>query len=295
MEKVISHTCAGNYRDRLQVEIDKNKLSRAGAAGAAKKIASLRRRNATLPGWHREVDAKKIDALETSLERICGTIVQAVEDEADRVCESVSLVADSVAVLHTDLRSLMRGDVVLDDTASLQEQRVACDLALVIARARKKKIVTLEKEQKAQAKAQAKADAPPKVPRAKAATPRAKRCKTAAAEVPAESPAVAVPVEAAAPAEVESVPVKKYELSSGRRLWEVQFEADAENDVDLSPLAQLANEDSRRRFLNQLRLTTTGAVKDDVKSALYAVDGRRQVLMSQLSPRDRTKYIEETK
>ncbi len=89
--------------------------------------------------------------------------------------------------------------------------------------------------------------------------------------------------------------MKMYELCGGRRLWEVQFEADAAIEVDLSTLTQLANEDSRRRFLNQLRQTTTGAVKDDVKLALYAVDDRRQFLMSKLSPCDRIKYIENLK
>ena len=74
----------------------------------------------------------------------------------------------------------------------------------------------------------------------------------------------------------------------------MQFEADAQNDVDLSVLAQLANEDSRRRFLNHLRQTTTGAAKDDVKLTLHAVDNRRQDLMSQLSPPDRIKYIKNT-
>jgi hypothetical protein len=294
-EAVISYGLARNYREQLQTEIDNNAnglpLSRSGAVGAAKKIAILRRRNATLLGWRRDADAKKIDALETAMERICGIITEAVEkvgESVAAVAESVTIVADSVAAVHEDLRSLMRGEVVLDETTSLEEQSAACELALTVLKIRKKKIAEKKKEQKAQAKA----DAPPKRPRAKAATPRAKRCKTAPTEVPAEAPAAEAPAEAAAPEAVESVPVKMYEMSSGRRLWEVQFEADAENDVDLSPLTQLANEDSRRKFLNQLRQTTTGAVKDDVKLALYAVDGRRQVLMSQLPPHDRIKYIE---
>jgi hypothetical protein len=119
MEDVISHACAGNYRDRLQADIDANKLSRGGAAAAANKIASLRRRNATLLGWQRDADTKKIDALETALQQLGGIITEATE----AVCEKVSIVAESVAIMHTDLRSLMRGDVVLDDTTSLQEQR----------------------------------------------------------------------------------------------------------------------------------------------------------------------------
>ena len=300
MENVISHACAGNYRDRLQVEIDKNKLSRAGAAGAANKIVSLRRRNATLVGWQRDADAKKIDALESGLNRICGIITGAVETvgrSVAGVAESVSLVADSVAVMHTDLRSLMRGDVVLDDNMTLHEQHIACNLALVIAKARKKKIVALEKEQKAQAKAAA----PPKVPRA--TTPRAKRCKIEAVEASAEAPVAEAPVAEApaaeapvakAPAEVvEPTPVYMYELN-GHKTWESQFEADAKNGSDLSPLEQLAEEGMRRKFLNQKIKTMVGAaphLRDDLQFVIYAVNCRRECLVCALPADVRKQYM----
>ena len=307
--RVISHGLARNYREQLQAEVDNNANglppSRAGAVGAAKKIASLRRHNITLMGWCRDVDTKKIDALETSMQSIYGAITVALEtvgESVAAVAESVSLVADSVAVMHTDLRSLMRGDVVLDDTTSLQEQRVACELALVVMKARKNKIVTLQKEQKAQAKAAA----PPKVPRA--TTPRAKRCKIEAVEASAEAPVAEAPVAEApvaeapvaearaaeAPAEVvEPTPVYMYELN-GHKTWESQFEADAKNGSDLSPLEQLAEEGMRRKFLNQKIKTMVGAaphLRDDLQFALYAVNGRRECLLCALPADVRKQYM----
>ena len=306
---VISYGLARNYREQLQKEIDDSAnglpLSRSGAAGAAKKIASLRCRANTLLGWRRDAEAKKIDALESGLSRICGIITGAVEtvgESVAAVAESVSLVADSVAVMHTDLRSLMRGDVVLDDTTSLQEQRVACELALVVMKARKNKIVTLQKEQKAQAKAAA----PPKVPRA--TTPRAKRCKIEAVEASAEAPVAEAPVAEApaaeapvaearaaeAPAEVvEPTPVYMYELN-GHKTWESQFEADAKNGSDLSPLEQLAEEGMRRKFLNQKIKTMVGAathLRDDLQFALYAVNCRRECLVRVLPADVRKQYM----
>jgi hypothetical protein len=308
---VISYGLARNYREQLQKEIDDSAnglpLSRSGAAGAAKKIASLRCRANTLLGWRRDAEAKKIDALESGLSRICGIITGAVEtvgESVAAVAESVSLVADSVAVMHTDLRSLMRGDVVLDDTTSLQEQRVACELALVVMKARKNKIVTLQKEQKAQAKAAA----PPKVPRA--TTPRAKRCKIEAAEVAvpeaavpeASAPEAAVPEasapEASAPEEsapeaAVPTPVYMYELN-GHKTWESQFEADAKNGSDLSPLEQLAEEGMRRKFLNQKIKTMVGAathLRDDLQFALYAVNCRRECLVRVLPADVRNQYM----
>jgi hypothetical protein len=304
MAGIISHGLACNYRDQWQTEIDNNAkglpLSRSGASGAAKKLASLRRRNATLLGWHRDADTKKIDALEVAMQRICGTIVQVVEKEADRVCESVAAVASSVAAVESDVKALLRGDVVLDDQMSLQEQRVACDLALVIAKARKRKIVAMEKEQKAQAKvvAAAKREQPKKAPvkRVAAAAKRGGKCseKTVAACALESSPVETYELNNGHSA-LEPTPVKMYELSNGRRLWEVQFEADAENDKNLSPLIQLANEDSRRKFLNQQFQTMTGAAKDDVKFALYAVGGRREELLSVLPADDRKQYIHDLK
>ena len=308
---VISYGLARNYREQLQKEIDDSAnglpLSRSGAAGAAKKIASLRCRANTLLGWRRDAEAKKIDALESGLSRICGIITGAVEtvgESVAAVAESVSLVADSVAVMHTDLRSLMRGDVVLDDTTSLQEQRVACELALVVMKARKNKIVTLQKEQKAQAKAAA----PPKVPRA--TTPRAKRCKIEAAEVAvpeaavpeASAPEAAVPEESApeaavpeesAPEAAVPTPVYMYELN-GHKTWESQFEADAKNGSDLSPLEQLAEEGMRRKFLNQKIKTMVGAathLRDDLQFALYAVNCRRECLVRVLPADVRKQYM----
>ena len=296
---VISYGLARNYREQLQKEIDGSAnglpLSRSGADGAAKKIASLRCRTNTMLGWRRDAEAKKIDALESGLSRICGIITGAVEtvgESVAAVAESVSLFADSVAVMHTDLRSLMRGDVVLDDTASLQEQRVACDLALVIAR-----IVALEKEQKAQAKAAA----PPKRPRA--TTPRAKRCKIEAVEVPDKAPVAEAPVaeapaevavpEAVVPEVVEPTPVYMYELN-GHKTWESQFEADAKNGSDLSPLEQLAEEGMRRKFLNQKIKTMVGAaphLRDDLQFAIYAVNCRRECLVRVLPADIRKQYI----
>jgi hypothetical protein len=303
---VISYGLARNYREQLQKEIDDSAnglpLSRSGAAGAAKKIASLRCRANTLLGWRRDAEAKKIDALESGLSRICVIITGAVEtvgESVAAVAESVSLVADSVAVMHTDLRSLMRGDVVLDDTTSLQEQRVACELALVVMKARKNKIVTLQKEQKAQAKAAA----PPKVPRA--TTPRAKRCKIEAAEVAvpeAAVPEAAVPEESApeesapeesAPEAAVPTPVYMYELN-GHKTWESQFEADAKNGSGLSPLEQLAEEGMRRKFLNQKIKTMMGAaphLRDDLQFALYAVNGRRECLLCALPADVRKQYM----
>jgi hypothetical protein len=301
MESVISRGLACNYREQLQQEINNVAqglpLSRAGAAGAAKKIASLRRRNATLLGWMRDADAKKIDALEIAMQHICGNITAAVEtvgESVAAVAESVAIVADSVAAVHGDLRSLMRGEVVLDEAASLDEQSAACDLALTILRTRKKKIAEMKKEQKLQVKA---------------ATPRAKRiCKTVLPNVPpvVEEPAPLVK-DAAPPVVEEPVPLVKDAapqvvdehapfVKDINQSWEYKFEQDVKNELETPPLERLSREDLRRRFLNRLlKQPISDKEKVDVKFALHEVDSRRQFIMSQLPTHDRIEYIENLK
>ena len=114
------------------------------------RLVRLRRYNGTLVRPRDRAAAKKrLDELEAALP-------QHITAEADRVITTVTQeirgVGSSVAALHCDLTPVMalaRGEVMLDDSMSLEQQKVAADLQQAVLIARKRTIAAAMKEEKA--------------------------------------------------------------------------------------------------------------------------------------------------
>ena len=102
---------------------------------------------------------KRLDELEAALP-------QHITTEAERVITTVTQeirgVCSSVAALHWDLTPVMalaRGEVMLDDSMSLEQQKAVVDLQQAALIARKRVITAAMKEERAAAKAVATAAA----------------------------------------------------------------------------------------------------------------------------------------
>ena len=81
------------------------------------------------------------------------------------VTQEIRDVGKSVAALHWDLTPVMalaRGEVMLDDSMSLEQQKAVVDLQQAALTIRKRTIAAAMKEEKAAAKAAAKAVAKPR-------------------------------------------------------------------------------------------------------------------------------------
>ena len=125
------------------------------------RLTRLRLHNGTLKEMNRIKDKKRLDDLEAALPKH-------ITDEADRVIATLTQeirdVGKSVAALHWDLmpvKALARGEVVLDDSMSLEQQKAANDVVVAISTARKRQIAADMKAERATAKAAAKAVAKP--------------------------------------------------------------------------------------------------------------------------------------
>jgi hypothetical protein len=123
------------------------------------RLVKLRRRNGTLYGVIRVIDKKRLDELEADIPKHITAEADRVTAMVTQVTQEVRAVGSSVASLHWDLTPVMalaRGEVVLDGSMSLEQQKVAADLQQVVLTARKRVIATAMKEEKAAAKAVAK-------------------------------------------------------------------------------------------------------------------------------------------
>ena len=126
------------------------------------RLVKLRRRNETLDGAIRANDKKRLDELEAALpqhiiaeaDRTIATVTQVTQEVRD--------VGKAVTALHWDLTPVMafvRGEVTLDDSMSLEQQRAVVDLQIAALIIKRRTIAAAMKEEKAATKAVAKAAA----------------------------------------------------------------------------------------------------------------------------------------
>ena len=155
--QVISEQLARNYRKEV-----KTQRGNYGNGGPLQdrvvvvRLIKLRRRNGTLDGAIRANDKKRLDELEAALP-------QHITTEADCVITTVTQevrgVGSSVAALHCDLTPVMafvRGEVTLDDSMSLEQQKAVVELQQAALIVRKRTIAAAMKEENVAAKAAAK-------------------------------------------------------------------------------------------------------------------------------------------
>ena len=155
--QVISKQQARKYRKEVRTQ-----RASGGSGGpldapeVVRKLVRLRLRNGTLNETSRLKDKEVLDKLEKALP-------QHITAEADRVITTVTQevrgVGNAVAALQMDLTpviALARGEVTLDDSMSLEQQKVATDLQQAVLIARKRKIAAAMKEENVAAKAAAK-------------------------------------------------------------------------------------------------------------------------------------------
>ena len=162
----MSDQLAYNYREEVRTQrANCGNGAPTDAPEVVRRLVRLRRRTGTLTGTNRTHDKEVLEKLE-------AVLPQHITTEADRVITTVTQevrdVGKSVAALHCDLTAFVRGEVTLDDSMSLEQQKVAADLQQAVLIARKRTITATMKEEKATAKAVTKAAAKA------AAKPRAK-------------------------------------------------------------------------------------------------------------------------
>ena len=164
--KVISEQLARKYRKEV-------KTQRGNYGNGAPlrdrvvvvRLVKLRRRNGTLDGAIRANDKKRLDELEAALPQHITTEADRVITTVTQVTQEVRDVGRSVAALHWDLTPVMalaRGEVMLDDSLPLAQQKAAVDLQQAVLTTRKRTIAAAMKEEKVAAKAAAKAVAKPR-------------------------------------------------------------------------------------------------------------------------------------
>ena len=156
--QVISEQLARKYRK--EVKAQRGNYGNGGPLQdrvVVGRLIKLRRRNGTLDGAIRANDKKRLDELEAALP-------QHITTEADRtiatVTQEVRDVGKAVAALQWDLTPVMafvRGEVTLDDSMSLEQQKAVVDLQVAALIVRKRVITAAMKEEKAATKAVAKA------------------------------------------------------------------------------------------------------------------------------------------
>ena len=160
-DQVISTELARKYRKEV-----KNQRSNYGNGGPLQdrvvvgRLIKLRRRNGTLDGAIRANDKKRLDELEAALPRHIIAEADRTIATVTQVTQEVRDVGKAVAALHWDLTPVMafvRGEVTLDDSMSLEQQKAVVDLQQAALIARKRIIVEAMKEEKAAAKVAAKA------------------------------------------------------------------------------------------------------------------------------------------
>ena len=158
--QVISEQLARKYRK--EVKAQRGNYGNGGPLQdrvVVGRLIKLRRRNGTLDGAIRANDKKRLDDLEAALP-------QHITTEADRtiatVTQEVRDVGKAVAALQWDLTPVMafvRGEVTLDDSMSLEQQKAVVELQQAALIVRKRVIAAAMKEEKAATKAVAKAAA----------------------------------------------------------------------------------------------------------------------------------------
>ena len=158
--QVISEQLARKYRK--EVKAQRGNYGNGGPLQdrvVVGRLIKLRRRNGTLDGAIRANDKKRLDALEAALP-------QHITAEADRVITTVTQevrdVGRAVASLQWDLTPVMafvRGEVTLDDSMSLEQQKAVVELQQAALIVRKRVITAAMMEEKAATKAVAKAAA----------------------------------------------------------------------------------------------------------------------------------------
>jgi hypothetical protein len=106
------------------------------------RLVSLRKRNAALPARYQEADKKVLEELEKNLPKH-------ITAEADRIIgdltKEIRDVGGAVAALHADMLAMARGEIVLEDGASLQEQRAACNVAMAVLVNKRRAIIAAQK------------------------------------------------------------------------------------------------------------------------------------------------------
>ena len=161
--QVISEQLARKYRKEV-----KTQRGNYGNGGPLQdrvvvgRLIKLRRRNGTLDGAIRANDKKRLDELEAALPQHITTEADRTITTVTQVTQEVRDVGKAVAALHWDLTPVMafvRGEVTLDDSMSLEQQKAVVDLQQAALNARKRMIVEAMKEEKAVARAVAKAAA----------------------------------------------------------------------------------------------------------------------------------------
>ena len=126
------------------------------APEVVRRLVRLRRRTGTLTGTNRTHDKEVLEKLEAALP-------QHITAEADRVITTVTQevrgVGNAVAALQMDLTPVMalaRGEVTLDDSMSLEQQKSVVELQQAALIVRKRTIAAAMKEENVAAKAAAK-------------------------------------------------------------------------------------------------------------------------------------------
>ena len=161
--QVISEQLARKYRKEV-----KTQRSNYGNGGPLQdrvvvvRLVKLRRRNGTLNGVRRANDKKRLDELEAALPQHIITEADRTIATVTQVTQEVRDVGKSVAALHWDLTPVMafvRGEVTLDDSMSLEQQKAVVELQQAALIVRKRVITAAMKEEKAATKAVAKAAA----------------------------------------------------------------------------------------------------------------------------------------
>ena len=126
------------------------------------RLIKLRRRNETLAGAIRANDKKRLDELEAALPQHIITEADRTIATVTQVTQEVRGVGKAVASLHWDLTPVMafvRGEVTLDDSMGLEQQKAVVELQQAALIARKRVITAAMKEERAAAKAVATAAA----------------------------------------------------------------------------------------------------------------------------------------
>ena len=123
------------------------------------RLIKLRRRNGTLDGAIRANDKKRLDELEAALPQHITTEADRTIATVTQVTQEVRDVGKAVASLHWDLTPVMafaRGEVTLDDSMSLEQQKAVVELQQAALIVRKRTIAAAMKEENVAAKAAAK-------------------------------------------------------------------------------------------------------------------------------------------
>ena len=161
--QVISEQLARKYRKEVKAQ----RGNYGNGAPLPKRVVvvrlvKLRRRNETLDGAIRANDKKRLDELEAALPQHITTEADRTIATVTQVTQEVRGVGKAVASLHWDLTPVMafvRGEVTLDDSMSLEQQKAVVELQQAALIVRKRVITAAMKEEKAATKAVAKAAA----------------------------------------------------------------------------------------------------------------------------------------